>query len=94
VLCLLPHSASGRIKGRRCPHAPTDAPPLALPRWTLKEQLAAAEARDAQHVAQLAAEQAKVERAFAELSAVAERLAALAEERAKPWWRRLRLRAV
>ena len=61
---------------------------------TLKEQLAAAEARDAQHVAQLAAEQAKVERAFAELSAVAERLAALAEERAKPWWRRLRLRAV
>src|SRR6516164_2552813 len=44
---------------------------------TLKEQLAAAEARDAQHVAQLAAEQAKVERAFAELSAVAERLAAL-----------------
>jgi hypothetical protein len=61
---------------------------------TLKEQLAAAEARDAQHVAQIAAEQAKAERAFAELSAVAERLAALAEERAKPWWRRLRLRAV
>ena len=61
---------------------------------TLKEQLAVAEARDAQHVAQLAAEQAKVERAFAELSAVAERLAALAEERAKPWWRRIGLLVV
>jgi hypothetical protein len=33
-----------------------------------------------------AAEQVKVEKALAELSA----LEALAEERARPWWRRLR----
>jgi hypothetical protein len=50
---------------------------------------AAAEARDASHVAEIAAERAKAERVFAELLAVAERLAALAEERAKPWLRRL-----
>jgi hypothetical protein len=40
------------------------------------------------------AERAQTEKALVEFSALAERLAALAEERAKPWWRRLRLRAV
>jgi hypothetical protein len=63
---------------------------------TLKEQLAAAEARltaadarDAQHVADLAAERAQTDRAIAAFGALAERLDALAEERARPWWRRL-----
>jgi hypothetical protein len=55
----------------------------------LEAQLAAAEARDAQHVAQLAAEQAKTEKAIEAFSALAERLDALAAERARPWWRRL-----
>jgi hypothetical protein len=47
---------------------------------TLKGQLAAAEARTDQ-------EAAKAEKVIAELSALAERLAAIAEERARPWWR-------
>jgi hypothetical protein len=74
---------------------------------TLKEQLAAAEARilkqadelvayDSAYAGGLAAERAKVEaerartdKAIAAFSALAERLDALAEERAKPRWRRL-----
>lgn len=65
---------------------------------TLKEQLVAAEARlaaaeahDVQHVADLAAEREKAERAWAELSALAERLAQLAEEanQRRSWWRRV-----
>jgi hypothetical protein len=35
------------------------------------------------------AEQAQTEKAIAAFSALAERLDALAAERAKPWWRRL-----
>ena len=46
-------------------------------------------ARDAQHAAELKAEQAQTEKAIAAFSALAERLDALAAERAKPWWRRL-----
>jgi hypothetical protein len=34
-------------------------------------------------------ETAKAERAIREFSALAERLAALVEERARPWWRRI-----
>jgi hypothetical protein len=61
---------------------------------TLKEQLAAAEARDAQHVAQLAAEQAKTEKAIEAFSMLAQRLEAMAAQHAiKPWWRRLLRRA-
>ena len=89
---------------------------------TLKEQLAAAEARidkqaedlvaydtayaaglaaerakaeravaefAAQHAAELKAAQAQTEKAIAAFSALAERLDALAEERRRPWWRRL-----
>ena len=52
-------------------------------------RLTAADARDAQHVADLAAERAQTERTIAAFSALAERLDALAAERAKPWWRRL-----
>ena len=55
---------------------------------TLKRQLTAAEARLAQHVADLTAE--KAIEAFA---ALADRLDALAAERANPWWRRLLRRA-
>ena len=46
-------------------------------------------ARDAQHAAELKAEQAKTEKAIAAFAALADRLDALAAERAKPWWRRL-----
>jgi DNA repair exonuclease SbcCD ATPase subunit len=46
-------------------------------------------AHDAQHVADLAAERAQTEKAIAAFAALAERLDALAAERAKPWWRRL-----
>jgi hypothetical protein len=46
-------------------------------------------ARYAQHAAELKAEQAQTEKAIAAFSALAERLDALAAERAKPWWRRL-----
>ena len=61
---------------------------------TLKVQLAAAEARDAQHVAQLAAEQAKTEKAIEAFSALAQRLEAMAAQHAiKPWWQRLLRRA-
>ena len=60
----------------------------------LEKQAAEFAERFAQHSADMAAERAQTEKALVEFSALAERLAALAEERAKPWWRRLRLRAV
>ena len=56
---------------------------------TLKAQLAAADVRDAQHVADLAAERMKTEKAIVAFGALADRLDALATERARPWWRRL-----
>jgi hypothetical protein len=56
---------------------------------TLKAQLAAADVRDAQHVADLGAERMKTEKAIVAFASLAERLDALAAERAKPWWRRL-----
>jgi hypothetical protein len=46
-------------------------------------------AREAQQAASLAAEQAKTEKAIAAFASLADRLDALAAERAKPWWRRL-----
>jgi chromosome segregation ATPase len=46
-------------------------------------------ARDAQSTADLKAEQARTEKAIAAFASLAERLDALAAERAKPWWRRL-----
>jgi hypothetical protein len=55
----------------------------------LKAQLAAAEARYAQQADDLAAERAKTEKAINAFAALAERLDALARERARPWWRRL-----
>ena len=67
---------------------------------TLKDQLAASKAqlekqaaefaeRFTQHSFDIAAERAQTEKAIAEFSALAERLAALAEERSRPWGRRL-----
>jgi hypothetical protein len=44
--------------------------------------------------AEIAAELEKADEAFAQLLRVSDQLAALAEGRARPWWRRLRLRAV
>ena len=97
----------------RPPVSPGDSPPDKLIKAleahvaTLKEQLAAAEARidkqaddlvayDAAYAAGLAAERAKVEaerarteKAIAAFASLAERLDAMAAERAKPWWRRL-----
>jgi hypothetical protein len=59
----------------------------------LEAQLAAAEARSEKQAAELgvdlAAERAKTEKAIAAFAALAERLDALAAERARPWWRRL-----
>ena len=46
-------------------------------------------ARNAQHIAELKAEQAKTEKAIAAFAALAERLDALAADRSRPWWRRL-----
>ena len=46
-------------------------------------------ARDAQHAAELKAEQAQTEKAIAAFSALADRLDQLAAARARPWWRRL-----
>ena len=46
-------------------------------------------ARDAQHAAELKAEQAQTEKAIAAFASLADRLDALATERAKPWWRGL-----
>jgi hypothetical protein len=60
---------------------------------TLKGQLTAAEARLAQHVADLTAEKARTEKAIEAFSALADRLDALAAERANPWWHRLLPRA-
>ena len=63
-----------------------------------REERQAAEfaARGVQHAADLEAERVKTEaerataeKAIAEFAALAERLAALAEERSRPWWRRL-----
>jgi len=56
---------------------------------TLKEQLAAAEARLAAADASLAAERARTGKAIEAFGALADRLDALAAERARPWWRRL-----
>jgi chromosome segregation ATPase len=55
---------------------------------TLKEQLAAAEARADKTAADLAAEQARTTQAIAAFESLAEKLEALAEAR-RPWWRRL-----
>ena len=52
-------------------------------------RLAAADARESQHVADLAAERAQTAKAIEAFAALAERLDALAAERARPWWRRL-----
>jgi hypothetical protein len=62
----------------------------------LKQELAAAEARfaaadarEAQKTADLMAERARTSAAISTFAALAERLDALATERARPWWRRL-----
>ena len=62
----------------------------------LKAQLAAAGERETRLAAQLAAaearaseEAAKAGQAISAFAALAERLDALAEERRRPWWRRL-----
>jgi hypothetical protein len=63
---------------------------------TMKEQLAAAEARAEGLTAERDAERAKVEaertkadKAIAEFAALADALTRIAAERVRPWWRRL-----
>jgi len=56
---------------------------------TVKARLAAAEAQDAQHAAEIAADREKTDKTSAELFRAADRVAALAAERSRPWWRRL-----
>jgi hypothetical protein len=57
----------------------------------LKVQLAAAErTQDAQHAAKITAEVQEIaDKASAEFSRMADRLAAFSEGRSRPWWRRL-----
>jgi hypothetical protein len=56
---------------------------------TLKAQIAAAAAREAQHVADLEAERERTSAAISAFADLADRLDQLASERARPWWRRL-----
>jgi hypothetical protein len=56
---------------------------------TLREQLAAVETRLSAADASLASEQERTTRAISAFESLAERLEAVAAERAKPWWRRL-----
>jgi hypothetical protein len=58
---------------------------------TLKVQLAAVErAQDAQHAAKITAELQEIaDKASAEFSRTADRLAVFTEARSRPWWRRL-----
>jgi UDP-N-acetylmuramate-alanine ligase len=58
---------------------------LAAERAKAERLIAEFAARDAQHVADLAAERATTERAIAAFTSLADRLDALAAERAKPW---------
>jgi hypothetical protein len=59
----------------------------------LEGQVEALKSENATLKDQLAHERTRADRAIAEFSALAERLAALAEERAMPWWQRLLRRA-
>lgn len=62
---------------------------LAASKAQLEKQAAEFAERFAQHSSDIAAERAQTEKAIVEFSAFAERLAALAEERSRPWWRRM-----
>jgi hypothetical protein len=55
----------------------------------LTQQLQASELREGQGRAELEAERARTDKAIAAFASLADRLDALAAERAKPWWRRL-----
>jgi hypothetical protein len=63
---------------------------LVAERARADKQLADLGAGLASERARTEAERAKAEKAIAELVGLADRLAAIAEERARPWWRRLR----
>jgi hypothetical protein len=56
---------------------------------TTEARLGAADAREAQHIADLAAERARTEKAITAFADLANRLDQLATERVRPWWRRL-----
>jgi hypothetical protein len=88
------------------PVSPQDSPPPSPPDnlikaleghvTTLREQLAAADARlgaadarEAQYAADLAAERAQTAKAIEAFASLADRLDQLAAERVRPWWRRL-----
>jgi hypothetical protein len=45
--------------------------------------------QDARHIAELTAERARTQKAIEAFAALAERLDALAAERARPWWKRV-----
>ena len=62
---------------------------LAAAETRLEKQAAELTDRTAQHAADLVAERATTEKAIAAFASLADRLDALAAERAKPWWRRL-----
>jgi len=78
-----PWKASLRACGKRSPRRGLRAD-------AAKEQLAAAEAREAGLVVDLAAERARTDAAISAFRALAERLDVLAAARERrPWWRRL-----
>ena len=66
------------------------------PRKSIADELPPEEAEIIRYMdaADLAAERARTDAALAAFASLADRLDALAAERARPWWRRLRLRAV
>ena len=63
---------------------------LAAAETRLEKQAAELTDRTTQHAADLVAERATTEKAIAAFASLADRLDALAAERAKPWWRRLK----
>ena len=66
-----------------------EADRLACTEARAEKQAADFAERDARAAADLAHERARADKAIAAFAALAERLDALAAERARPWWRRL-----
>ena len=87
-------AAEARAEKQATEFAARDAERLAMltaEQARTEKAIAAADAREAQHIAGLAAEAAKTEKAIGAFAQLADKLDALANERARPWWRRLRI---
>jgi hypothetical protein len=76
-------------RARADKQATVSAAQLAAAEARAERQAADFAARDAERIADLTAERAKTMQAIEAFSALAERLDALAAERARPWWKRI-----